>query len=90
MAAVDTFSSHQPATMAPARNAFAITPHDTNELERVTRAIYVGGAGNISVVLADDSSAVTFVGLVAGSVLPICAKQVKHTDTNATYLLGLY
>lgn len=73
----------------PAREAFAITPHDTNELTAITRGIYVGVAGTVVAILADDSSAVTFVGCQAGSVLPICAKIVLSTGTTATNLIGL-
>lgn len=68
----------------------AITPHDTNELATTpTRAIYVGGAGAIAAVLV-DGNAVTFAGLLAGSVLPVQARIVKSTGTTATSLVALY
>ena len=47
----------------PAEGAVAVTPHDTTELATVCRALYVGGAGNVSVSMggsgalhADDSN----------------------------------
>lgn len=85
MSAVATFTHNNPA-----RKGFAITPHDTDELAAVTRGVYVGVAGNVVAVLADDSAEVTFVGCQAGSILPICAKIIKNTNTTATNLIGLY
>lgn len=74
---------------APAANALTIAPHDTNELANYVRGIYVGGAGNVVVVTANGDE-VTFVGVQAGSVLPVVAKQVKNTSTTATSMVGLY
>jgi hypothetical protein len=73
----------------PASHAFAITPHDTNELAQDTRAIYVGGAGDVSVIMQDGSS-VVFSGCPAGLLLPIRCTMVKATGTTATLLLGLW
>lgn len=75
----------------PYQKAAAITPHDTNALAGgVCRAIYVGGAGNISVILGDDSAAVVMTGALVGTILPLCAKIVKSTGTTATNLVALY
>jgi hypothetical protein len=74
---------------APLRNAFDITPHDTNELEAVTRAIWVGVAGNLRVKTVGDDT-VTFVGVGAGDLLPIRVKVVLSTGTSASSILGLY
>jgi hypothetical protein len=86
MAAVDTT---QGGIGEPASNAVAITAHDTNELANVSRAIYVGGAGNIVAVMLSGQT-VTFTGVLAGTILPIRVKQVKSTSTTATALVNLY
>lgn len=52
-------------------------------------AIFVGGAGNLVAVFEDDSTA-TFVGLAAGTVLPVSVKRVNSTNTTATSLLALF
>lgn len=75
---------------APAIGAFAITPDDDTDLTIVPRALYVGGAGDIVVNMFRDGTAITFVGVTAGTVLPIRVLRVKSTSTTATSILGLY
>lgn len=75
---------------SPPTKAFAITPSDTDELTYVVRGIYVGGAGNLKVMFRDDTVAVTFVGLTAGSTVAGRIKQVLSTGTTATNLIGAY
>lgn len=81
----DTFSS---GLDAPASHGFAIAPHDVTELAEVTRALYVGGAGAVAVVLASGAS-LTFSGIAGGTVLPLRLRQVRATGTTATQLVGL-
>ena len=73
---------------SPATRAFVITPSDANNLTVFSRAIYVGGAGNISVLTLEDHI-VTFTGLLAGSILPVRVKRVNSTGTTATNLIAL-
>jgi hypothetical protein len=86
----NNFAQNENATQAPATNAFAITPHDSTELTFTTRALYVGGAGNVVVRLSGDAANVTLVGVVAGTILPIRAILVASTSTTATNIIGLY
>lgn len=74
-----------------ARNSYAITPHDSNEVgTTLPRAVYVGGAGDIKMSLEGDAGVfVTFVGATAGSILPV-RPAIVHTDTTATSLVALY
>lgn len=75
--------------LGPAQRGFAITKHDTNLLSATTRAIWVGGAGDVAVLLEGDSSPVTLVGVPAGTLLPIAATKVLSTGTTATSIVGL-
>lgn len=72
-----------------ARGAAAITKHDSTNFSPC-RAIYVGGAGDVVVVFAENGEAVTFVGVPAGTVLPVAAKRVNSTNTTATSMVALY
>ena len=85
----DTFASLLSGLESPARNAFAVTPHDTNDLANVTRGIYVGASGDLKVETA-NGNVVTFVGLAAGMIHPISCKQVYATGTTATSIMGVY
>lgn len=88
MPATDSYSSNAVGLASPADNAESITPHDSNELTNVTRGLYVGGAGD-AVVVFNDGTEVTLVGLQAGVVYPFRVKQVKSTGTTATSLVGV-
>jgi hypothetical protein len=90
MTAVNTFARQGGTTLDSGQNSFAVTPSDTASLPFVTRALYVGGAGNISVLLINDTVPVTLMNAVAGSLLPLRVSQVMNTNTTATNLVGIY
>lgn len=87
--ATDRFSGYQSGLDSPATNASTVTPHDSNELGNVTRALWVGGAGDVVVVTVGGDT-VTLVGVQAGTLLPIRVKIVKSTGTTATSMVALY
>lgn len=75
----------------PANEARAVTPHNTNDLPDGCRALYVGGAGDISLITAfGDGTAVVFVGVPAGTILPVRCRRVRATGTTATNLVALF
>jgi hypothetical protein len=74
---------------APATLAFAITPANGADLAVGTRAIYVGGAGNLTVRMSGDQAAAVFIAVPVGTVLPIAVDRVQATGTTATNLVGL-
>lgn len=84
------FSTVADSPMQPARNLAAVTPNDSTDLPNVSKALWIGGAGNVSIIAADDSSAVLISGVPAGTVLPIRAKRVLATNTTATLIVNLY
>ncbi len=75
-------------SIGPALHAFVITPSDTVNLTHATRAIYVGGAGDISLDMRGGETAVLHVGVVAGTVLSVQAIRVRATGTTATNLVA--
>ena len=73
----------------PVSNATELTLHDTNELTYVTRAVYVGGAGDLKVTMQNGTE-VSFVGVLAGTVLPIRCHIVWDTGSSATSVVALW
>lgn len=71
------------------RGAEAVTKSDTVALTNVCRALYVGGAGNAAVLMADGTT-VTLTGLLAGNVYPVALQRVNSTNTTATNMVALY
>lgn len=72
----------------PAEHAEAVTPSDSVDLLIVSRALFVGVGGNIAVVMA-SGAAVTFTGVVSGSILPVRVSRVKATATTATSIVAI-
>jgi len=77
----------------PAANYVAIVTSDTAKIQFDSRnvqarGIYVGVTGNITVV-DPKGATVAFLGVPAGTVLPISTDQVMATGTTATDLVAL-
>lgn len=85
----DNWGGKDTSISGPGANGAAITPNDSSDLANVTRGIYVGATGDLKVTLA-GSGTVTFVGVPAGTLLPIRANRVFATGTTATSLVALY
>lgn len=76
--------------LGSSRQAKAITPNDSTDIDpKPCRAVYIGGAGNISLIPEGGSEAVTFA-VIAGQVLPVRAKRIMATNTTATGIVALY
>ena len=77
--------------ISPPVQGRAITPTDGLALPLgVCRYLYIGGAGNVSVILANDTAAITLVGVPVGTTLPLMCKAVQATGTTATNIVALY
>ena len=75
---------------APAVDAQVVTTSNSVDLPQGTcLALYVGNSGDVTLVTA-AGTVVTFVGVLAGSILPIMARRVNLTNTSATAILALY
>lgn len=75
-------------TDLPATQALAVTPSDADDLW--CRGIWVGAAGNVAIVPFDGGSAVTLVGVPAGTWLPIACQRVNSTNTTAGSIVALW
>jgi hypothetical protein len=70
-------------------NFAAVTKSDTTILPH-TRGLYVGVIGDVAVRGALDGDTVTFVGVPAGTTLPIRVDQVLSTGTTAASIVALF
>ncbi|AYD02207.1 hypothetical protein [Neorhizobium sp. NCHU2750] len=77
------------AINAPAGKFAAVTPHASNDLGFVSRAIYVGGAGDIAAVDV-SGNVVVFKAVPAGTLLPIRVARINAVNTTATNLVALW
>ena len=74
--------------VGPAAFGAAVTPANT-DLPNLTRAVYVGGTGDLVVTFAGVSGAVTFKAVPVGTVLPICVRQI-NAATTATQIVAMW
>jgi hypothetical protein len=54
---------------ACAVGSFAVTPSDSTVIN--CEAIYIGGDGNVAIKHRAENTTVTFVGVTAGTILPV-------------------
>lgn len=89
----DQFSKQKAMLDSSAFDGFTVTSNNTTVFSQPTRALYVGVGGNIAVTMVgynNSNTALTFVGVQAGTVLPIRVQQVKRTGTTANSIIGMF
>ena len=86
---MDSFSTFPTTPISPARSATTVAPSDATSLPNVSRAIYVGQGGDLSVTMVDGDD-VTFEAVPSGVLLPIRASIIKSTGTTATSIVSLW
>lgn len=88
MPAKDTFQNQASSLESPISKALAVTPDDATDLPFLTRAVYLGGGGDLRVNL-EDGSTLTFVGMGTGWH-PLRVARVWATGTGATDIVGCW
>ncbi|MEM7523154.1 MAG: hypothetical protein AAF360_05220 [Pseudomonadota bacterium] len=84
----DKFAGRSPGLASPAEFASAITPSDGSDLPTVSRALYVGVAGDIRVATV-GGDVITFRNVQAG-MLPVRVRRVYATETTAADLIAVW
>jgi hypothetical protein len=85
----DAFASHSRAAVDPARDAFAIFPHDSSEIAVLPRAIFVGTGGDLVLRAVDSDADVTLKNVASGQVIDVRVQYVRAAGTTAADLVGL-
>ena len=87
---IDMFKTHARSLTSPPEDAVAITPSDTaGAMPYVTRALYVGVAGDIA-LLMQGGATVVLRGVPSGSFLPLRVRQVLASGTTADGIVGFW
>lgn len=85
----DKFDQNQPGLESPIEDGASIAPDDVDDLDDVTRAIWVGTGGNVKVDLK-GSGTVTLNNVADGTMLPLRVTKVHATDTTASNMVALW
>jgi hypothetical protein len=85
---MDQFKDFPSTLISPATHAIAIVPNDTVPISVVTRAVYVGQTGDVSVEM-QSGQIVTYENVQGGTILAIRALKVRQTDSTATGLIAM-
>ena len=85
----DPFQNTADAPSAPATRVLAVTPHDTNPLAEIPKALYVGTGGAL-VLQGVSGTDATLTNVADGSILPIRTKFIRATGTTAANIVALY
>lgn len=66
----------------------SVTPSDSTDIG-VTRALWVGGAGDLAVQFVDTATTITLTGVPAGTLMPLQVSKVMAATT-ASAIVALY
>lgn len=80
-------SSTNPHTTNSAAYAAALTKSDETTFVP-TRAIYIGGYGDLAVKMAGDGASVTYKNVPAGTTKYVSITQLLSTGTTATEVIA--
>mgnify|MGYP006275013433 CR=1 FL=1 len=84
----DLYDDKSSGLSDPAQGVLPVTPDDGADLSIVCRALYVGGAGTVTLRAIDNSQA-TFT-VPGGGEIKVRTRRVLATGTTATGIVGLY
>ena len=79
----DSFGNFQPLLGDPAGRWIAVSASDSSDLPFVSKALYVGNTGNVTVQDMYDNTT-TIPNVPAGSILPGRFKRLMNTNTSAS------
>lgn len=84
----DDFHDFAPSLSDPPSRGETLMPSDTDNQAFITRALYVGGGGDVRLRLASGDEIILAMAQ-GGALYPLRVAQVLATGTTATDLIGL-
>lgn len=85
----DRFDTMVDTPSEPSRNAFPITPHATNEIDPLPKAVYIGTGGDLVGRSIEGGADVTFKNLQSGQILDVRFQYIRAIGTTAADIVGL-
>jgi hypothetical protein len=84
---IDLYKTHSRSLTSPPEHAAEIMPDDDAALAYATRAIFLGGEGDLRLRMIGGGE-ITLAGVSAGALLSLRASHVLATGTTASALVG--
>lgn len=85
----DRFALRLDLLEGPITGGEQVTPDDNADLSEVSRGVYIGGAGDVAVIMKDGQT-LTFAATSAGAVYPFRVRRVLSTGTTATDIVAIW
>ena len=85
---MDIFEDRSSGLESPGSHAAPVTPSDSTDLTTASRALYVGGPGDLVLTLVGGST-VTLKNLAAGWV-PLRTQRVHASGTTAADIVAVW
>ena len=85
---MDRYQALSQSLDGPAIGGFAVTPDDNQDLQEVTRGLYIGASGTVR-GQCHDGTELEFENLSSGTLLPVRFRRILAAGTSATSLIGL-
>ena len=86
---MDQFKDFPATLTSPATNAVDVVPNDGVPMANISRAIFVGQTGDISLEM-QSGQIVTFQNVQGGSILALRTLKVRQTGTTASGIVSLW
>jgi hypothetical protein len=83
---MDKFFYHSPGLDSPIENAIAVTPSDSEDLEQVSRCIFIGAAGDLRVAMKGGGAPITIP--VQAGLIPLRVSRIYAAGTTATGIVA--
>lgn len=84
----NAYENERQTLLTGANSCRVIVPSDTVDLPFVTKALYVGVTGDVVMIMAGDTVAVTRRNMAAGVAHVMQVRRILATGTTATFLLA--